>query len=94
MILKKSEIRESSQKKSDDKAEFKAVPEASGKIKFGLMATPEVMDIINESFQKDGSACRSMLQTTTEIYGLMWYHLSARTRKGVDILLRRCGRSL
>ncbi len=24
------------------------------------MATPEVMDIINESYQKDGSACRSM----------------------------------
>jgi len=60
VVLKKSEIRESSQKKSDDKAEFKPVPEASGKIKFGLMATPEVMDIINDSYQKDGSACRSM----------------------------------
>lgn len=60
MILKKAENQASSANKSRDNADVKPSSEASGKIKFGLMATPEVMDIINESYQKDGSACRSM----------------------------------
>ncbi len=60
MILKKAENQASSANKSRDNADVKPYSEASGKIKFGLMATPEVMDIINDSYQKDGSACRSM----------------------------------
>ena len=60
MVLKKSKNRESFANKARNNADVKPSSEASGKIKFGLMATPEVMDIINESFQKDGSACRSM----------------------------------
>ena len=60
MVLKNSENQASSANKSRDNADVKPSSEASGKIKFGLMATPEVMDIINDSYQKDGSACRSM----------------------------------
>ena len=60
MILKKAENQASSANKSRDNADVKPYSEARGKIKFGLMATPEVMDIINDSYQKDGSACRSM----------------------------------
>ncbi len=60
MVLKKSKNQASSANKSRDNADVKPYSEASGKIKFGLMATPEVMDIINDSYQKDGSACRSM----------------------------------
>ncbi len=60
MVLKKTENRASLANKTRVNANVMPSSEGSGKIKFGFMASPEIMDMINESYQKDGSACRSM----------------------------------